>query len=175
MAFPINNFYNYFNKFDSNKIFNLYLNRYKQNKSIDKVDPFGVAEVFQTNTSTPKKKRPDSERPNRLNYKMEKPPINKQFIDLCDDIKKTNSINKEINKYNLKRQNYMNINNINFININSTLKNICPSVNKLLERTNYNKKMINLYNKDNTHGAWSIGTTDRVYKYRNFFNNKFNY
>ena len=47
--------------------------------------------------------------------------------------------------------------------------------NKLLEKTNYNKKVINLYNKDNTHGAWSIGTIDKIYKYRNFFNNKFNY
>ena len=183
MAFPINNFSNYnsFNKIEPTEIYNSYLKKSKTNKLLNTIDnqsfPLTMTVYFDTSTKslTPRNKRVLNEKNNRSNYKNNMLSMDKKFINFCDDMKKSSLINREIDKYNLKRQNNMNINNINYIYINSTFKNICPSINKLLEKTNYNKKVINLYNKDNTHGAWSIGTTDKIYKYRNFFNNKFNY
>lgn len=176
MAFPINNLDNFINKFETNKIFNLYLNKNKRNKRIDQVDIYTITELFYINNSTTFPKRSDSQNIKTFNNnKIEKRHLSKLFIDFCNDIKKSSSINKEINKYNLKRQNNMDIHNINYNNINSTFRNICPSLNKLLEIEKYNKKVIKLFNKDNTHGAWSIGTTDKVYKYRYLFNNKFNF
>ena len=177
MAFPTNNFDNFINKFETNKIFNSYLNKNKRNKKIDKVELCKINnQLLHINKSTPFPKRSDSLKINKYNNKkVEKRLLSKLFIDLYDDIKRSSSINKEINNYSLKRQNNMDISNIDFININSTFRNICPSINKLLEIKNYNRKVINLLNKDNTHGAWSIGTTDKVYKYRYLFNNKFNF
>ena len=185
MSFPINNFSSYskFNDFEPKKLFNSYLKKAKTHH-INLIDdnlniqtsPSSLLKRFKSNLSTEKKKRCNTEKKNKYIY--EKPTrisMNTKFINFCDDMKKSCPINKEIDKYNLKRQNNMNIYNMNYIYINSTFKNICPSTNKLLEKNNYNKKIINLYNKDNTHGIWSIGTADKVYKYRNLFNNEFNY
>ena len=174
MIFPVNTISNYnsINVFEPHKVFNSYLKQSKNNRIKDNINkyysPPVINEKNKRNVLTPKNKGINI---NRLDDKFS---MDKKFINFCDEIKKYSSANREIDKYNLKKQNNMNTNNMHYIYINSSFKNICPSLNKLLEKINYNKKAIQFYNKDNNYGIWSIGTSDKVYKYRKFFNNNYN-
>ena len=162
MIFPVNTISNYnsINVFEPHKVFNSYLKQSKNNRIKDNINkyhsPSAINEKNKRNVLTPKNKRINI---NRLDDKFS---MDRKFINFCDEIKKYFSANREIDKFNLKRKNNMNINNMHYIYINSSFKNICPSLNKLLEKTNYNKKAVRFYNKDNNYGIWSIGTSDKL-------------
>jgi len=81
-----------------------------------------------------------------------------------------------LNRYNKNRMKNVDVLNIRYKDTNSNFY-FLSTLPKFKHVTNYNNKARNYYNMDISpnKGIWPIGTSEKVYSYRYYFDNKFNF
>ena len=175
MSYEPNDFSNYtnLNKMNAPEIINSYLkiNKLSNNNSLKNNYSFNdLYSSLSTNESNLNNyfNKPKFLRDNKTN-------ISDKFKNLTNQLKKEEK-EARLNRYNKNRMKNVDVLNIRYKDTNSNFY-FLSTLPKFKHVTNYNNKARNFYNMDifPNKGIWSIGTSEKVYLYRNNFDNKFNF
>ena len=87
-----------------------------------------------------------------------------------------NEKDRRLNKYNLNRMKNVDVLNIRYKDTNTNF-HFLSTLPKFKNITQYNNKARNFYSMDlaPNKGSWRVGTSAKVWEYRNKFENKFNF
>ena len=87
-----------------------------------------------------------------------------------------NEKDRRLNKYNSNRMKNVDVLNIRYQDTNTNF-HFLSTLPKFKNITQYNNKAKNFYSMDlaPNKGSWKIGTSAKVWEYRNKFDNKFNF
>ena len=99
---------------------------------------------------------------------------NQKYNNYIEELK--NDKDKRLNNYNLNRMKNVDVLNIRYQDTNSNF-DFLSTLPKFKEVTQYNQKARDFYSMDlaPNKGCWNVGTSAKVWEYRNKFDNKFNF
>ena len=179
MSYEPNDFSNYtnLNKMDGPEIINSYLKINKLNNSKNNFN-----NSLKNNSFNDLYSSISTNESNLINCFNKPKFLRDNKTNITDKFKNfTNKLKDEekearLNRYNKNRMKNVDVLNIRYRDTNSNFY-FLSTLPKFKHVTNYNNKARNYYNMDISpnKGIWSIGTSEKVYLYRNNFDNKFNF